>query len=89
MGLKDDEIHAIPAVLAEKAGAKEAYRAAQAIAKVFGEEFTEMQPFTDMDFPKGQPNSAYAEENPATNGLSLSRMSNMLLARNNQNQITL
>lgn len=61
MGLKDDEIHAIPAVLAEKAGAKEAYRAAQAIAKVFGEEFTEMQPFTDMDFPKGQPNSAYAQ----------------------------
>lgn len=61
MGLKDDEIHAIPAVLAEKVGAKEAYRAAQAIAKVFGEEFTEKQPFADMDFPKGQPNSAYAQ----------------------------
>ena len=89
MGLKDDEIHAIPAVLAEKVGAKEACRASQAIAKVFGEEFTEKQPFADMDFPKGQPNSAYAEENPATNGLSLSRMSNMPLAGNNQNQITL
>ena len=61
MGLKDDEIHAIPAVLAEKVGAKEAYRASQAIAKVFGEEFTEKQPFADMDFPKGQPNSAYAQ----------------------------
>ena len=89
MGLKDDEIHAIPAVLAEKVGAKEAYRASQAIAMVFGEEFTEKQPFADMDFPKGQPNSAYAEENPATNGLSLSRMSDMPLAGNNQNQITL
>lgn len=72
-----------------KVGTKEAYRASQAIAKVFGEEFTEKQPFADMDFPKGQPNSAYAEENPATNGLSLSRMSNMPLAGNNQNQITL
>ena len=58
---EDDEIHAIPAVLAEKVGAKEAYRASQAIAKVFGEEFTEKQPFADMDFPKGQPNSAYAQ----------------------------
>ena len=60
MGLKDDEIHAIPAVLAEKVGEIEAYRAAQAIAKVFGEEFAQMPPLSGTDFPKGQPNSAYA-----------------------------
>lgn len=61
MGLKDDEIHAIPETLASLVGEKEAYRAAQAIAKVFGEEFTEKQPFVGFDFPKGQPNNAYAQ----------------------------
>ncbi len=61
MGLKDDEIHAIPTALAETVGEIEAYRAAQAIAKVFGEEFTQKQPLGDTDFPQGQPNSAYAQ----------------------------
>ena len=60
MGLKDEQIHAIPAALAQSAGEMEAYRASRAIAEVFGEKFDAKLPFCGMDFPKGQPNTAYA-----------------------------
>lgn len=61
MGLKDDEIHSIPAVLAAKVGEVEAYRASAAIADVFGEELKAELPLGETDFPKGDPNSAYAQ----------------------------
>jgi 4-carboxymuconolactone decarboxylase len=60
-GVKDDEIHAIPAVLEEKVGATEAYRARKAIAEVFGETFDEGAPIDGQLFPKGNLNTAYAK----------------------------
>ncbi len=60
MGVTDEEIHAIPRVLAEKVGEMEAYRAAKAIAEVFGEPFSEGKPVENPMFPKGEPNTAYA-----------------------------
>lgn len=61
MGLSDDEIRSIPTVLAEKVGEMEAYRAKAAIADFFGEPFNEGKPVENMIFPKGEPNSAYAQ----------------------------
>ena len=61
MGVKDDELHAIPAVLAEKVGDVEAYRAAKAVAEVFGETFEQGKPIENMVFPKGELNTAYAK----------------------------
>ena len=60
MGVSDEEIHAIPRVLAAKVGETEAYRAAKAIAEVYGEPFSESKPVANMMFPKGEPNTAYA-----------------------------
>ncbi len=60
MGVTDEEIHAIPRVLAEKVGGTESYRAAKAIAEVFGEPFNEGKPVEKPMFPKGEPNTAYA-----------------------------
>lgn len=61
MGLKDDEIRSIPATLAARVGEVEAWRAAKAIATVFGEPFDEGKPVEQMMFPKGDFNSAYAK----------------------------
>lgn len=61
MGLKDDEIRSIPATLAARVGEVEAWRAAKAIAAVFGESFDEGKPVEQMMFPKGDFNSAYAQ----------------------------
>lgn len=61
MGLKDDEIRSIPATLAARVGEVEAWRAAKAIAAVFGEPFDEGKPVEQMMFPKGDFNSAYAQ----------------------------
>lgn len=61
MGLKDDEIRSIPATLAARVGEVEAWRAAKAIATVFGEPFDEGKPVEQMMFPKGDFNSAYAQ----------------------------
>ena len=61
MGVSDEEIHAIPRVLAAKVGDIEAYRAAKAIAEVYGEPFSEGKPVERMMFPKGEPNTAYAQ----------------------------
>ena len=60
MGVSDEEIHAIPHVLAAKVGDMEAYRAAKAIAEVYGEPFSEGKPVEHMMFPKGEPNTGYA-----------------------------
>ena len=61
MGLSDAEIHSIPAVLAAKVGEREAWRAAKAIAEVYGEEYNEGEPVKDPMFPKGASNTAYAK----------------------------
>jgi 4-carboxymuconolactone decarboxylase len=61
MGLTDSEIHSIPAALAANVGEVEAYRAAKAIALVFGEEFTQQPPLGCPAFPKGDFNSGYAQ----------------------------
>jgi 4-carboxymuconolactone decarboxylase len=60
MGVKKDELKDIPAVLAEKVGASEAYRASKAIAEVLGEDFKEGEPVDGQVFPKGDLNTAYA-----------------------------
>ncbi len=61
MGLSDAEIHSIPNVLADKVGAIESYRAAKAIAEIYGENFEMGEPIEDMIFPQGSPNTAYAQ----------------------------
>lgn len=60
MGVTDAELHALPAVLAERVGDLEAYRASRAVAEVYGEPFSEGKPVERMMFPKGEPNTAYA-----------------------------
>ena len=60
MGVSDEQIHAIPRLLAAKVGDLEAYRAAKAIAEVYREPFNEGKPVEHMMFPKGEPNTAYA-----------------------------
>lgn len=61
MGVTDDQLHAIPAVPAAKVGAMESWRTAQAVADVFGEEFTQGRPVDNQIFPIGEPNTAYAK----------------------------
>ncbi len=61
MGVTDDEIHAIPAVLSACVGDVEAFRAKKAIAEVYGEKFAEGKPVENMIFPKGEFNAAYAQ----------------------------
>lgn len=61
MGVTDDQLHAIPAVLAANVGAMESWRAAQAVAGVFNEEFTQGRPIDNQIFPTGEPNTAYAK----------------------------
>jgi len=60
MGVSDDDIHAIAAVLKSKVGAVEGYRASKAIAEVYGEAFNEGQP-VDGTWAVGEPNTGYAK----------------------------
>lgn len=61
MGVSRDQLDAIALVLKEKVGETEAYRLRKAIAKHFGETFTEVRPLDNPAFPKGEPNTAYAK----------------------------
>lgn len=61
MGVSDDELRALPAALGEAVGEEEGYRAGKAIAQVLGDAAPATKPFTGMDFPKGEPNTAYAQ----------------------------
>lgn len=61
MGLTDEEIHAIPAALVEAGDEMAAHRAAQAIAAVYGETCDEAAPLVNPTFPKGEPNTGYAQ----------------------------
>ena len=61
MGVKKEEIKALPQVLAERVGEVESYRAKKAVAEHFGEMLQDVKPFAGMSFPKGEPNTAYAK----------------------------
>ena len=60
IGVTDDELHAIPAVLKSTVGAIEAWRAGKAVATVFGEPFDDGRP-NDGTWPRGDFNADYAE----------------------------
>ena len=60
MGVTDDEIHAIPQVLASTVGAVEAWRARKAIATVYGSNVEEGRP-NDGTWPRGDFNADYAQ----------------------------
>jgi len=60
MGVTDDDIHSIPAVLEARVGAIEAHRARKAIAAVYGETCDEGMP-VDGTWAVGQPNTGYAK----------------------------
>lgn len=61
MGVADEELHAIPQALGDGVGETEQFRAAKAVAEVFGEKFEEGKPVENMIFPKGELNTAYAK----------------------------
>ncbi len=60
MGVTDDELHAIPQVLAAHVGSTEAWRAGKAIAAVYGENVADGRP-TDGTWPRGDFNADYAQ----------------------------
>lgn len=61
MGVTDEQLRAIPALLRSNVGEMEGWRAAQAVAAVFGEPFDQGRPVDNQVFPKGEPNTAYAK----------------------------
>lgn len=61
MGVSDDELRALPALLTKQVGAEEGWRAQCAVATVLGDTLTEHQPLTGNIFPQGEPNTAYAK----------------------------
>lgn len=61
MGLGDSAIKDIPNVLRAKVGDVEAFRVNKAIAAVYDEPLTQQPPFEPSAFPKGVPNTAYAQ----------------------------
>ena len=60
MGVTDDELHAIPAVLERTVGKVEAWRVSKAVATVYGEKLDEGRP-NDGTWPRGDFNAAYAQ----------------------------
>lgn len=61
MGVSKEELRGIPAVLEQKAGAEEAWRLRKMLAQAFNEPFGKGQPVDFSVWPKGEPNSAYAQ----------------------------
>ncbi|MBR1804340.1 MAG: carboxymuconolactone decarboxylase family protein, partial [Muribaculaceae bacterium] len=61
MGVTDGQLHEIHAVLSATVGEAEAYRCQQALAAVFGEVSTAVQTVDFSIWPKGEPNTAYAQ----------------------------
>lgn len=61
MGVSDAALHEIPAVLTATVGETEAFRAQQAVAAIFGEENTAIKTVDFNIWPKGEPNTAYAQ----------------------------
>ena len=61
MGVTDAELRALPALLEEKVGLAEAERLRGALKAVLGDAHTPVQTVDFSVWPKGQPNSAYAQ----------------------------
>ncbi len=61
MGVTDSELRALPALLEEKVGLEEAERLRGALAKVLGGNYQPVQVVDFSVWPKGQPNTAYAQ----------------------------
>jgi alkylhydroperoxidase/carboxymuconolactone decarboxylase family protein YurZ/quercetin dioxygenase-like cupin family protein len=60
MGVKEEDVRSIPAVLEATVGMEAAERLRGALAAVFGEEHTPVQTVDFSVWPKGEPNTAYA-----------------------------
>lgn len=61
MGVTDDELHAIPAVLASTVGQLESWRASKAIAAVYGEKMEDAGRPNNGIWPRGDFNADYAQ----------------------------
>ncbi|MBQ3882430.1 MAG: carboxymuconolactone decarboxylase family protein [Bacteroidales bacterium] len=61
MGVTDEELRALPAVLENKAGLSEAERLRGALSSVLGDSHTPVQSVDFSVWPKGEPNTAYAQ----------------------------
>ena len=61
MGVSDEALKEMPALLEAKIGAAEAERLRGALAAVFGEAYSPVQTVDFSVWPKGQPNTAYAQ----------------------------
>ena len=61
MGVKEEELRSIPAVLETTVGMEPAERLRGILASVFGEEHTPVHTVDFSVWPKGEPNSAYAQ----------------------------
>lgn len=61
MGVSDEELRALPALLEEKVGLSEAERLRGALNTVLGDAHTPVQTVDFSVWPKGQPNTAYAK----------------------------
>ena len=61
MGVTDAELRALPALLEEKVGLAEAQRLRAALQAVLGDDYTPVQTVDFSIWPKGQPNTAYAQ----------------------------
>ena len=60
MGVSDEELRALPALLEEKVGAAEAERLRVALSSVFGGTCSPVETVDFSVWPKGEPNTAYA-----------------------------
>ena len=61
MGVTDAELRALPALLEEKVGLAEAERLRRALSRVLGDNHVPVQTVDFSIWPKGQPNTAYAQ----------------------------
>ncbi len=61
MGVSDEALREIPAILESKIGMAESERLRGALAAVFGNEYTPVQTVDFTVWPKGEPNTAYAQ----------------------------
>jgi alkylhydroperoxidase/carboxymuconolactone decarboxylase family protein YurZ/quercetin dioxygenase-like cupin family protein len=61
MGVKETELRDIPSVLEATVGMEAAERLREALASVFGESYTPVQTVDFSIWPKGEPNTAYAQ----------------------------
>ena len=61
MGVSDEALKEIPTLLEAKVGASEAERLRGALASVFGESYSPVQTVDFSVWPKGEPNTAYAQ----------------------------